>query len=108
MIIGIQIGGTLFALVMLYLTWKYIRSDTLSGGEGFFWLAVWVCAGLFALMPHLLAPLAARLDFARAWDLVVAIASVIVILLSFISFVRVKKTEQRVTELVQRLAKEKR
>ena len=50
-ILGIQILGILFALVMLYITFLHQKRKQLTNKEYFFWFGSWVIVLLLMIVP---------------------------------------------------------
>jgi hypothetical protein len=104
MIIGLQITGFIFALLMMYLSLVHYKKGNLNGMEIGVWLVVWTCVILAIFFPEILRTYALTFAVSRLFDLMVVGAFIVVITLVSASYVRTKKTEKKVEELVRKSA----
>jgi hypothetical protein len=65
MVLGIQVIGIVFTLLMLYLTFLYYKKNNYTKAAFIFWVVVWVCALGLILFYQQFAALSERLEFAR-------------------------------------------
>ncbi|RMD57819.1 DUF2304 domain-containing protein [Candidatus Woesearchaeota archaeon] len=107
MLLGIQIVAVCFALTMLYLTNLYYKRKELTRKELVFWQALWIALLGITIFPSILDPIVEQLHFNRALDLLVVLAFIFLTVLSFVTYAKVKRTDERMRLLVQRLAKER-
>jgi len=104
MIIGIQIIAILFALTMIYLAILAYKRRELGKGEITSWLILWVITLVVVVFPELLRPFARTILVARVFDLMVIGGFILVIPIVGSAYLRTKKNEKKLEELVRREA----
>ena len=104
MIIGLQITGFIFALLMIYLALLHYKKGNLNGFEIVMWMIVWVTVMLAIGFPEILRTYAQTFAVSRLFDLMVVGAFIVVISLVSASYIRTKRTEKRVEDLVRKQA----
>lgn len=102
-----QIGAVLFALFMIYWVRSNQKRAHLSTTEGSLWYSVWFIFVVLALFPNLLLGIVSALNFARAFDLLVVGAFMILVMLNFYIYLKNKKLEKKLETLVRKIALEK-
>jgi hypothetical protein len=107
MVLGIQVIGVVFALLMLYLTFLFYMKNNYTRAAFVFWIAVWICALVLVLFYQQLTFLSTQLKFARTTDLYIAIAVMFFGAITFLNYANVKRQERKVEELVRNMAMRK-
>lgn len=102
-----QIISALFALFMMYIVTIHRKKKNLSQVETSAWLSVWTMFVIIALFPDLLLGITNLLKFSRVFDLLIVIAFMILSLLVFLSYFRVKLLEKKIEQLVRKQAIER-
>ncbi|MBD3249392.1 DUF2304 family protein [Candidatus Woesearchaeota archaeon] len=109
MILGIQIFGVLFALVMMYITFLHQRRKELNSKEYFFWFGVWVVFLLLVIFPTSLDFLIKDvLSLGRRLDFFIIVGLMLMIGVLFHTYSVVRKTQNKVERVVSKIAVEKR
>lgn len=98
-----QIGAVLFALFMIYWVRSNQKRANLSAVEGSLWYSVWSVFIVLALFPNLLLGIVAALHFARVFDLLVVLAFMVLVMLNFYIYLKNKKLEKKLEELVRKI-----
>jgi hypothetical protein len=104
MIIGLQIIALLFAFSMIYFAVLHFKRGELGGTEIASWLIMWTIAIIVIIFPELLQPFASTLLVTRVFDLMVIGGFILVISIASMAYVRTKKLEKKLEDLVRREA----
>jgi hypothetical protein len=107
MIVGLQIIAIIFALCMIYfaiLSYKRQELDRLEIG---IWLTLWVFAVVVIIFPELLRKFASTFLVTRVFDLMVIGGFVLVISMVVSTYIRTKRSEKKLEELVRKLSLKK-
>lgn len=107
MLLGIQILGVLFALVMLYLTFLHQKRKEFSAKEYMFWVVLWVGFIIVTVFPKVLEPIVETLNLYRTMDLLVILGFILVIGLLFHNYIELVKTRKKVEDVVRKVAHER-
>ena len=102
MIIGLQIIALLFAFSMVYLSVLHFKRGELSGTEIFSWLVMWTVAIIVIVFPELLQSFARTFLVTRVFDLMVIGGFILVISIASMAYVRTKRLEKKLEDLVRR------
>ena len=104
MILGLQITAVIFALVMIYLAIIHYKKGELNGVEIFSWVAIW-CVTIFAVVfPEILRVYARSFAITRLFDLLVLGGFVLIIFMVASAYVRTRRLEKKLEELVRKEA----
>ena len=104
MILGLQIIALLFALIMIYFAYLHYRKGEINGIEILFWLIAWIGAIFIVLFPQLFRAFSQTIAISRAFDLAVLGGFIITIPLIYLAYVRTKRLEKKLEELIRREA----
>lgn len=107
MIIGLQIVAILFSLTMVYFAVLNYRRGEINGAEIVGWLVIWLGTIFVVIFPELLQTFAKTFLFARVFDMMVAGAFIIVISMVASAYMRTKRNEKKLEELVRKLSLKK-
>lgn len=107
MIIGIQIIGLLFAFSMIYFAVLAFKRKELSKIEIYSWLVLWTFAIIGIIFPEIFRQFSLTFLVTRVFDLMVIGGFIVVITLTIISYLRVKRNEKKLEELVRKLSLKK-
>lgn len=102
MILGLQIIGLVFALIMIYFAYLHYRRGEINGLEILFWLIAWLGAIFIAVFPAVFRAFSATIAISRAFDLAMIGAFMLVIPTVYISYVRGKRMERKIEDLVRK------
>jgi hypothetical protein len=104
MIIGLQIIALIFAFSMIYVASLHYRRHELSKIEVVSWTVMWAAAIVIIIFPELLRHFASTFLVTRVFDLMVIGGFILVISLVGSAYVRTKKNEKKLEDLVRREA----
>ena len=107
MIIGLQIIAILFALCMIYFAVLSYKRQELNGLEVASWLIMWGFAIVVITFPELLRTFAGTFLVTRVFDLMVIGGFIIVISMVSSAYLRTKKNEKKLEDLVRKLSLKK-
>ncbi len=98
-----QILAALFALFMIYWVRSNQKRNHLSKIEASLWYSIWSVFIILSIFPNLLIGITSTLHFARVFDLLVVVAFMIIATLNFYVYLKNKKIEQKLEELVRKI-----
>lgn len=98
------IAFSLFALSRTYLRYK---DNKISIGETIFWTFIWLSVITVAFIPQTITTLSAIFGLGRGLDLAISSSIIVLFYLIFKLYVKLEAIEQEITELVTKLALEK-
>ena len=101
---GIQLFILVVVLVVCWRLYARLRTGELTVVSFVEWLALWLAAGLVALVPGVASYLALVLGVGRGSDLVTYLALLLLFYLSFKIFVRLEQFDRTLTTVVRALA----
>ena len=107
MIIGIQIIALLFAFSMVYFAVLHYKRREINGTEITSWLIMWALAIVVIIFPELLRSFASTFLVTRVFDLMTICGFILVISIVSIAYIRTKKLEKKLEELVRKQALDK-
>jgi hypothetical protein len=107
MIIGLQIIAILFAFTMIYLAALNYKREEISRVEMVGWIVVWFGTIVVVIFPEILQAFAKTFLFARVFDMAVVIAFILVISMVASAYVRTKRNEKKLEDLVRKLSLKK-
>lgn len=107
MIIGLQVIALLFAFTMVYFAILHYKRGEINGIEIVSWLVMWGVAVVVIIFPELLQNFAKTFLVTRVFDLMVIGGFILVITLSATAYLKTKKNEKRLEELVRKLSLKK-
>lgn len=100
--LGIQIISISFALFMLYIAFLQFKRGNLNPKEFTFWVSIWLIFIFFALVPQVFTPLLDRIFIARAMDIIMIGAFMILAYLGFQNHIGVKGLQKQIQNLVRK------
>lgn len=106
MILGIQLVGILFGLIMIYLTYTNYMKKRFSREAFILWMLVWIGAIFIFAVPYVFYGVMELLRIERTADFFVASALIFLTTMSFHMYTKVKYMEEKVELLVRKLAYE--
>jgi hypothetical protein len=104
MIIGLQIIAILFSFSMIYFAVLSYKKKELNGMEVISWLILWVFAIIVVVFPQLLRVFSTTFLVTRVFDLMVIGGFVLVISMVASAYIRTKRLEKKLEDLVRREA----
>jgi hypothetical protein len=102
MIIGLQIIALLFSFSMVYFAVLHYKREELSRVEIGSWLVLWLATIIIVVFPNLLQEFAKTFFVTRVFDLMVIGGFIVVISMVSSAYIRTKKLEKKLEDLVRR------
>lgn len=102
MIIGIQIIAILFAFTMIYFAVLSFKKKDLNRSEFFSWIVLWIIAIVVVIFPELLRKFSMTFLVTRVFDLLTIGGFILVITMVSATYLRARKNEKRLEEIVRR------
>jgi len=102
MIIGLQIIALLFSFSMIYFAVLHFKRGEIGGTEVASWLIMWTIAIVIIIFPELLQTFASTFLVTRVFDLMVIGGFILVISMVASAYVRTKKLENKLEDLVRK------
>ena len=104
-LLGIQIIGVLFALLMLYLTFLHLRRKEFTVKETIFWFGAWIVFLFLAIFPMGFDFIIKNwLSFERRLDFFIVIGFMFLIGMIFHRYTIMRKLQNKVEKIVSRMA----
>ena len=100
--LGIQILGSLFGLFMIYYTFLHYKRKEITKKEYSFWLGLWILFIIVAILPQILDPIVKTLSLVRTMDFFI-----ILIGSFFYTYIIVRKNQNKLEEIVRKIAIER-
>ncbi len=107
MVLGIQIVGVFFSLFMLYYTFLNFKRKEFGVKEFVFWLVMWIAFIVLALFPNIIDPIIERINIARKMDFFIIVGFFFVIGITTYTYTLVRKSQNKIEEVVTKLAIER-
>jgi len=104
MIIGLQIIAILFCFIMIYFAVLHYKRGELNGLEIGSWFVMWAVVITITIFPVLLQEFAKTFLVTRVFDLMVIGGFILVISLVGSAYIRTKRLEKKLEDLVRREA----
>jgi len=104
MIVGIQIVGVLFALIMMYLTFLYYKRNSYSGRSFTLWILIWAGFIIVTFFPQTLYGIMEGLSIHRTVDLLIIAGFMLFAVIIFYLYATIKSLEKKIETVVRRTA----
>ncbi len=104
MIIGLQIVALIFAFSMIYVAVLHYKRKEINRNEIIGWAVMWAVAIVVIIFPELLRTFASTFLVTRVFDLMVIAGFILVISMVGSAYIRTKKMEKKLEDLVRREA----
>ena len=104
MVLGIQIIGVLFGLLMMYVTFINLKRKEYDFKEFVLWSGIWAFFLLFTIFPKVLDLVTQPLSIVRKLDLLVIMGMLFVIGISYYNYTITRKTQRKVEQVVGAVA----
>lgn len=102
--LGIQILGLLFGLLMIYYSFINFKKKELRKREFVMWLIVWGMFIIVTLIPDILNPIVSSLNLVRRMDFYIILGFMFLIGLEFYSYSIAKKNQKKIENIVREIA----
>lgn len=107
MIVGIQLIGILFGVVMIYFSYLYYRRGNYGKQSLALWLITWLVVVVIFAVPQLIYAVMEVLAIQRTADFFTAAAIIFLTTITFYTYTNVKKQEKKMEDLVRKVALER-
>lgn len=107
MIIGIQIIGLIFSFTMVYFSVLAFKRGELNKSEIYSWLILWMFGIFGIIFPETFRKFSMTFLVTRVFDFMVIGGFIVVLTLTVASYIRVKRNEKKLEELVRKLSLKK-
>lgn len=97
----IQFIGVIFGAAMLYFTFVKYKRKELTSTELGMWISIWLLLIAVAIIPNILDPIIAPLNFYRRLDFFVVLGFFVLLGLGFYNYSTVKKMEKKLEQYVR-------
>ena len=104
MILGIQILGLLFGFFMMYYTFLHWKRKEITFKEYGVWQVLWLLFLIVAIFPQILDPIVKSLNLARTMDFFIILGFMFLIGTLFYTYTIVRKNQNKVEEIVRKIA----
>jgi len=104
MILGLQIVSLLFAFSMIYFAVLHYKRKEITKTEIISWVTMWTFVTIIIIFPELLRKFASTFLVTRVFDLMVIGGFILVISLAGSSYIRTKKNEKKLEDLVRKIS----
>lgn len=101
MIIGIQILAIIFSFSMIYFAVINYKKKDLSFTEVASWTILWIATTIFVIFPELLRRFSMTFLVTRVFDFMVIVGFILVISMSGSAYMRVRRNEKKIEDLVR-------
>lgn len=102
--IGIQIVAIIFALWMIYFSFLHFRRKEFTLKEFILWMILWIGLVVVVIFPGSVKFILTTFSITRTFDLVVIIAIVVVMGVTFRNYVIIRRLEKRIEDFVRKEA----
>ena len=106
-ILGIQIVGVLFGLLILYFTFLNLKRKEFTSREFIVWALLGLVFIVFSAFPNIIYPLSNLVKLKRPLDLFIVLGFMFLIGAMFYTYSNMRYTQKKLEELVRKLAIEK-
>src|SRR3989344_4933006 len=104
MVLGIQIGGVLFGLFMIYYSFLNYKKKSFGAKEFLFWILVWVGFMAISIFPNVLDPITKSINLARTFDLLIIGGFILIMGVLFYMYSIAKRNLRQIESIVRTLA----
>ena len=104
MILGIQIFGLIFALVMLYMTFLHFKRKEFTVNESLFWIALMAVFIIIIFIPGIMDPVIRTLNIARTMDFYIILGFMFLIFSNYYTYSQMRVNQRRLEKIVREIA----
>lgn len=95
MILGLQITGVIFSLIMIYFALIHYKKGSLNGLEMGVWLVIWLTVIAISIFPEIFRVYSRAIAVSRLLDLLIAGGFVLVITMVASAYIRTNLLEKK-------------
>lgn len=104
MLSGLQVVVILFVLIQCYFTYLHFKRREFTLRECVGWLLIWLAFGAVALWPEFFQVVSTQFGAIRSLDFFTIVGFVIVLTISFYTYVQVDRLRKRFERIVRELS----
>ncbi len=104
MILGIQMVGILFGLLMLYFAFIHFKRKEMKNFEFSIWFIVWIFFVFLTIFPNSLDFIATTLNLVRTMDFLTVMGFLFLIGLTYHNYFVTKKNEKNIEKIVREIS----
>ncbi len=101
MILGLQAIALIFSLIMIYFAYLHYKRGEINGLEISLWIIGWIIAIFMAIFPEIFRTFSATIAISRAFDLAMVGGFILIIPMTYLSYIKSKRLEKKIEELVR-------
>lgn len=101
MILGLQAIALIFSLIMIYFAYLHYKRGEINGLEISLWIIGWIVAIFMAIFPEFFRTFSATIAISRAFDLAMVGGFILIIPMTYLSYIRTKRLEKKIEQLVR-------
>ncbi len=106
-VLGIQILGVLFGLLMVYVSFMHSKRKEFTAKETFFWMGIWIIFLLVTIYPKSIEFLGKELGLSRTMDFLIISGFIMLTGLLFYIYGLTRQNQKKIESVVRNLALEK-
>ncbi len=100
----IQVLGVMFGLLLLYVTFINYKKNEFTTKEALSWSAICVALIIFSIIPKFIDPFLKQIGILRLLDFLVIVGFMFLLIVVFYVYHVVRKTQMQLTDLVRKIA----
>ena len=104
MILGLQIIAIIFSLIMVYFALVNYKRSEINKTEIIVWSIIWGAVIVVIIFPGMLRSFSERFFITRLFDFLVVGGFVLLISMSSIMYIKVRRMEKKIEKLVRELS----
>ena len=104
--LGIQIVGIVFVILMIYIIIRYGKKKILNSCECGFWIFFLSIILIVSLYPKVFTYITTLLNLNRVMDLIIFVGLIILFIFVFINYIAIKKLRKKFYDMIQNEAKQ--
>ena len=107
MLLGIQIFGVFFAILMIYMVFVSQKKKEFNSTEYILWIVVWILFIVITIFPSILDFFTESLSLPRTLDLLLIMGILCILGLLFYNYIAIRKINRKVEDIVRKIAIER-
>lgn len=101
MIMGLQIIGIVFGILMAYFTFLNFKKKEFEKTQFIFWEILWICFIFITLFPNIISEFSKNLGFIRVMDFLTIIGFIFIAFLSFYNYSSINIINKKIEKIVR-------
>ena len=104
MLLGIQLVGLLFGLLMLYMTFVFSKKGDFTSREWVVWSGMWVSFLALVIFPNMLNPFVGKLELVRKMDLFISMGIMSFAAIIFYTYSVMRSNQKKLEDVTREVA----